>query len=85
MIRGVHAIVFSPAADEVRAFPRGRLNLPNVDAGDGWLIFAPPPAELASRRRPRIVRFLGRSPAREPDHTSNASIPGSRPRPSTMG
>lgn len=47
MISGVHAIVFSPAADEVRAFFRDTLGLPNVDAGDGWLIFALPPAELA--------------------------------------
>jgi len=47
MISGVHAIVFSPAADEVRAFFRDTLGLPFVDAGDGWLIFALPPAELA--------------------------------------
>ena len=47
MISGVHAIVFSPAADEVRAFIRDTLDLPFVDAGDGWLIFALPPTELA--------------------------------------
>ena len=47
MISGVHAIVYSRAADEVRAFFRDTLGLPNVDAGDGWLIFALPPAELA--------------------------------------
>jgi predicted enzyme related to lactoylglutathione lyase len=47
MINGVHAIVFSPAADEVRTFFRDTLGLPFVDAGDGWLIFALPPAELA--------------------------------------
>ncbi len=47
MINGVHAIVYSPAADAVRAFFRDVLELPNVDAGDGWLIFALPPAELA--------------------------------------
>jgi catechol 2,3-dioxygenase-like lactoylglutathione lyase family enzyme len=47
MISGVHAIIFSPAADAVRAFFRDTLGLPNVDAGDGWLIFALPPAELA--------------------------------------
>ncbi len=69
MISGVHAIVFSPAADELRAFFRDTLGLPNVDAGDGWLIFAPPPAELASRTRPRVVWFLRESPARGPDHT----------------
>ena len=47
MISGVHAIVFSRAADEVRTFVRETLGLPFVDAGDGWLIFALPPAELA--------------------------------------
>ena len=43
----MHAIVFSPAAEKVRAFFDGVLGLPSVDAGGGWLIFALPPAELA--------------------------------------
>ena len=47
MITGVHAIVFSPEADKVRAFFKDLLNLPSVDAGGGWLIFALPPAEVA--------------------------------------
>ena len=47
MISGVHAIMFSPAADAVRAFLRDVLELPHVDAGEGWLIFALPPAEVA--------------------------------------
>ena len=47
MISGVHAIVFSPAAEAVRTFFRDTLGLPFVDAGGGWLIFALPPAELA--------------------------------------
>lgn len=47
MITGVHAIVFSPDAERVRAFFADVLNLPSVDAGGGWLIFALPPAELA--------------------------------------
>lgn len=46
-ITGVHAIVFTPAVAQVRAFFRDALGLPNVDAGDGWLVFALPPAELA--------------------------------------
>jgi catechol 2,3-dioxygenase-like lactoylglutathione lyase family enzyme len=46
-VTGIHAIVFTPAVPEVRAFFRDALGLPNVDAGDGWLIFALPPAELA--------------------------------------
>ena len=47
MISGIHAIVFSPAAEEVRDFFRETLGWPSVDAGDGWLVFALPPAELA--------------------------------------
>ncbi len=47
MITGVHAIVFSPGAEEVRAFFADVLGLPSVDAGGGWPVFALPPAELA--------------------------------------
>ena len=47
MITGIHAIVFSPEAEKVRAFFADGLGLPSVDAGGGWLIFALPPAELA--------------------------------------
>ena len=43
----MHAIVFSPEAEKVRAFFRDVLALDSVDAGGGWLIFAMPPAELA--------------------------------------
>jgi hypothetical protein len=46
-VTGVHAIVFSPEADRVRAFFRDVLQLPHVDAHGGWLIFALPPAEIA--------------------------------------
>ena len=47
MITGMHAIVFSPEAAKARAFFADVLNLRSVDAGNGWLIFALPPAELA--------------------------------------
>lgn len=47
MITGLHSIVFSPGAEEDRAFFRDILGLRSVDAGGGWLIFALPPAELA--------------------------------------
>ena len=47
MINGLHAIMFSPEADKVRAFFRDVLGMSSVDAGGGWLIFAMPPAELA--------------------------------------
>jgi predicted enzyme related to lactoylglutathione lyase len=47
MINAVHAIVYSRDAEADRAFFRDILGWPYVDAHDGWLIFAQPPAELA--------------------------------------
>jgi predicted enzyme related to lactoylglutathione lyase len=47
VITGVHAIMFSPEAEKVRAFLSDVLGLSSVDAGGGWLIFALPPTELA--------------------------------------
>jgi predicted enzyme related to lactoylglutathione lyase len=46
LINGVHSIVFSKDAEAARAFFRDVLEMPCVDAGHGWLIFALPPAEL---------------------------------------
>lgn len=48
MITGVHATIFTTDAAGVRAFFRDVLGLPSVDAGDGWPVFALPPAELAA-------------------------------------
>ena len=47
MIIGAHTIIFSRKPEADRAFLRDVLGLPNVDAGDGWLIFGLPPTELA--------------------------------------
>jgi hypothetical protein len=46
MISGVHNLLYSRDAGATRAFLRDVLKLGSVDAGDGWLIFALPPAEL---------------------------------------
>jgi catechol 2,3-dioxygenase-like lactoylglutathione lyase family enzyme len=46
-ISGAHAIVYSKDAEADRRFLRDVLGLPNVDVGDGWLVFALPPSELA--------------------------------------
>lgn len=48
MITGAHAIIFAKDPEKVRAFLSEVLELPHVDAGDGWPIFALPPAELAA-------------------------------------
>jgi catechol 2,3-dioxygenase-like lactoylglutathione lyase family enzyme len=52
VIKGVHAIVFSEDAEADRAFFRDVLGWQHVDAHDGWLIFAQPPAELAVHPSP---------------------------------
>jgi catechol 2,3-dioxygenase-like lactoylglutathione lyase family enzyme len=46
MINGVHALIFTAQAEEVRAFFADVLGFPSVDAGGGWPIFRLPPAEL---------------------------------------
>ena len=45
-IVGAHVLLYTPEADAVRALLRDALGWEHVDAGDGWLIFALPPAEL---------------------------------------
>jgi catechol 2,3-dioxygenase-like lactoylglutathione lyase family enzyme len=47
MISGSHIVIFSQDAEADRAFFRDVLRLPSVDAGEGWLIFALPPSEVA--------------------------------------
>jgi hypothetical protein len=47
MIRGAHFLIYSRAPEADRAFFRDILDFPSVDAGEGWLIFALPPAEVA--------------------------------------
>ena len=46
MIMGAHAIVYAKDAEKTRAFFRDVLGFHHVDAGDGWLIFRLPPAEV---------------------------------------
>jgi hypothetical protein len=47
MIHGAHVVLYSANAEADRAFVRDVLEYPYVDAGQGWLIFALPPTELA--------------------------------------
>ncbi len=48
MITGAHVILFTPESEALRAVFRDALGWKHVDAGNGWLIFALPPAELAA-------------------------------------
>ena len=45
-IVGAHVLLYTPQAEALRALLRDVTGWKHVDAGDGWLIFALPPAEL---------------------------------------
>jgi len=47
MLIGAHSIIYSRNPEVDRAFFKDVLHLPNLDVGDGWLIFALPPGEVA--------------------------------------
>src|SRR5271157_1718801 len=47
MINGAHFLIYSKDAEADRAFFRDVLRFRSVDVGEGWLIFALPPAEIA--------------------------------------
>ncbi len=47
LIVGAHTIIYSKKPEADRLFFRDVLGFPHVDVGEGWLIFALPPAELA--------------------------------------
>jgi hypothetical protein len=46
LITGVHALIYTSEPEAVRAAFRDVFGWKHVDDGDGWLIFALPPAEL---------------------------------------
>ena len=45
-ITGAHVLLYTTEAEALRNVLRDVLEWPNVDAGDGWLIFGLPPAEV---------------------------------------
>jgi hypothetical protein len=46
MITGAHVLLYTPEAEALRGVLRDVMGWDHVDAHDGWLIFALPPAEL---------------------------------------
>jgi len=57
---GAHMLLYTSEPEKVRAIFRDVFRWPNVDAGEGWLIFTMPPAEL------------GVHPAGGPTHAAGA-------------
>jgi hypothetical protein len=45
-ITGAHALIYTAEPEALRDLLRDVFEFEHVDAGDGWLIFALPPAEL---------------------------------------
>ena len=45
-ITGAHVLLYTPEPEALRALIRDATGWEHVDDGDGWLIFALPPAEL---------------------------------------
>lgn len=46
MFLGMHFLLYSRDPDADRAFFRDVLQIPAIDSGGGWLIFALPPSEM---------------------------------------
>jgi glyoxalase/bleomycin resistance protein/dioxygenase superfamily protein len=63
MINGAHFLLYSKDPDADRRFLRDVIGLHGVDAGDGWLILALPPAEIAVH--PSSENFVQRHAAHE--------------------
>jgi catechol 2,3-dioxygenase-like lactoylglutathione lyase family enzyme len=59
VIAGAHTIIFAEDAEAARAFFRDVLGFRAVDAGEGWLIFALPPGELAFHPGPGWGQAVG--------------------------
>lgn len=75
MIAGAHTLLFAEDADAARAFFRDVLGFDNVDAGDGWLIFALPPAELGIHPVERSDHVGGKQELWFMCHDLEATIP----------
>jgi hypothetical protein len=45
-ITGCHMLLYTPEAEALRGVLKDVFGWGHVDAGDGWLIFATPPAEI---------------------------------------
>jgi catechol 2,3-dioxygenase-like lactoylglutathione lyase family enzyme len=55
-IVGVHALLYTSEPEAARELLRDVFGWEHVDAGDGWLIFALPPAELGVHPAEHVVR-----------------------------
>jgi len=57
-ITGAHVLLYTTEPDALRAVLRDAFGFGHVDAGDGWLIFNLPPAELGVHPSDHAVHEL---------------------------
>ncbi|HMB66791.1 MAG TPA: VOC family protein [Candidatus Bathyarchaeia archaeon] len=58
MIKGLHALLYSPRPEELRAFIRDKLGFPFTDTGEGWLIFDMPEADLGCHPSEKVFHSI---------------------------
>ena len=58
MIKGLHALLYTPKPEELRAFIRDKLRFPFTDTGEGWLIFDMPEADLGCHPSERVFHSI---------------------------
>ena len=58
MIKGLHALLYTPKPEELRAFIRDKLGFPFTDTGEGWLIFDVPEADLGCHPSDRVFHSV---------------------------
>jgi hypothetical protein len=58
LIKGLHALLYTPRPEELRAFIRDKLKFPFTDAGEGWLIFDMPEAHLGCHPSDRVFHSI---------------------------
>jgi len=58
LIKGLHALLYTPKPEELRAFIRDKLGFPFTDTGEGWLIFDMPEADLGCHPSDRVFHSI---------------------------
>ena len=58
MIKGLHAMLYTPKPEELRAFIRDKLRFRFTDTGEGWLIFDMPEADLGCHPSDRVFHSI---------------------------
>jgi len=58
LVKGLHALLYTPKPEELRAFIRDKLRFPFTDVGEGWLIFDMPEADLGCHPSDRVFHSI---------------------------